>query len=47
MTKSPSAAARTLDIEVVIVERPETVGVPTLENVDAVLGWIEDHRPAP
>jgi precorrin-6A/cobalt-precorrin-6A reductase len=46
-TEAKLEAARALGIEVIMVERPETAGVPTAENLDAVMGWIEDHRPAP
>jgi precorrin-6A/cobalt-precorrin-6A reductase len=46
-TEAKLEAARALRIAVVMVERPETAGVPTLENLEAVMGWIEDHRPAP
>jgi precorrin-6A/cobalt-precorrin-6A reductase len=46
-TEAKLAAARALGIPVVMVERPETAGVPALESLDAVMGWIENHRPAP
>ncbi|HEX4507779.1 MAG TPA: cobalt-precorrin-6A reductase [Alphaproteobacteria bacterium] len=46
-TEAKLEAARTLGIAVVMVERPETAGVPALDSLDAVMGWIEDHRPAP
>jgi precorrin-6A/cobalt-precorrin-6A reductase len=38
-------AARALGIEVVMVERPPTVDVSSCETIDAILAWIEDHRP--
>jgi len=46
-TEAKLEAARTLAIAVVMVERPETAGVPALESLEAVVRWIEDHRPAP
>jgi precorrin-6A/cobalt-precorrin-6A reductase len=44
-TEAKLGAARALGIEVVMVERPKTAGVPALESLDAVMRWIEDHRP--
>ena len=44
-TEAKLEAARTLGIEVVMVERPKTAGVPALDSLDAVMGWIERHRP--
>lgn len=46
-TEAKIAAARALGIEVVMVERPAAGDVTTFESIDAVLAWIEDHRPAP
>ena len=46
-TEGKLEAARTLGIDVVMVERPETAGVPAVESLDAVMDWIEDHRPVP
>jgi len=46
-TEGKLEAARTLGIDVIMVERPETAGVPTLDSLDAVVGWIETHCPAP
>jgi precorrin-6A/cobalt-precorrin-6A reductase len=46
-TEAKLEAARRLRIEVVMVERPETAGVPALESLAAVTRWIEDHRPTP
>ncbi len=40
-TEAKLEAARRLGIEVVIVERPQTAGVPALESLDAAMGWIE------
>jgi precorrin-6A/cobalt-precorrin-6A reductase len=40
-------AARSLGIQVVIIERPPAVDVPSSESIDAILAWIEDHRPPP
>jgi precorrin-6A/cobalt-precorrin-6A reductase len=46
-TAAKLAAARALNIEVIMVERPQSEDVPTFEKLDAVMAWIEDHRPAP
>jgi precorrin-6A/cobalt-precorrin-6A reductase len=49
-TEAKLAAARTLDIDVVMIERPatdDTETFDTLDTLDAVLAWIEHHRPAP
>jgi precorrin-6A/cobalt-precorrin-6A reductase len=46
-TEAKLAAARTLGIEVVMVERPAAEAVPTFDTVDAILTWIEAHRAAP
>jgi precorrin-6A/cobalt-precorrin-6A reductase len=46
-TAAKLAAARALGIEVIMVERPKSEDVPTFEKLDAVMAWIEDHRPAP
>lgn len=46
-TEAKLAAARALGIEVIMIERPPAKAVPTLDSVDAVLNWIEAHRPAP
>jgi precorrin-6A/cobalt-precorrin-6A reductase len=40
------AAARTLGVEVIMVERPPTVDVPSSGSIDAILAWIENHRAA-
>jgi len=46
-TEAKIAAARTLGVEVVMVERPATEDTWSFYTVDAVLAWIGDHRPAP
>jgi precorrin-6A/cobalt-precorrin-6A reductase len=46
-TEAKLIAARALDIEVVMVERPKPEDVPAFERVEAVVAWIEDHRPPP
>ena len=46
-TEAKIAAARTLGVEVVMVERPATEDTRSFYTVDAVLAWIGDHRPAP
>jgi precorrin-6A/cobalt-precorrin-6A reductase len=46
-TEAKIAAARTLGVEVVIVERPAPEAVPVFDTVDGILAWIEAHRPAP
>ncbi|WP_027349867.1 cobalt-precorrin-6A reductase [Halotalea alkalilenta] len=37
-------AARTLGIEVVMIERPATPPLTTVANIDAVLGWVVRQR---
>jgi len=46
-TAAKLAAARALSIEVIMVERPKSEDVPTSETLDAVMAWIEAHRPTP
>lgn len=46
-TQAKIAAARTLGLEVIIVQRPAPEDVPTINAVDGVLAWIEAHRPPP
>ena len=46
-TEAKIVAARTLGVEVVMVERPATEDALSFYTVDAVLAWIDDHRPAP
>jgi len=36
-----------LGVEVIMVERPKPEDVPAFETLDAIMAWIEDHRPAP
>lgn len=43
-TEAKIAAARSLGIEVVMIERPASCGGPSFDAVDAVLNWIEGHR---
>ena len=38
-------AARTLGIEIVMVERPKAAAVPSFDTVDAVLAWLDAHLP--
>jgi precorrin-6A/cobalt-precorrin-6A reductase len=40
-------AARALDIEVVVLRRPPAPEAETLDDLDAVLGWIRRHGRAP
>jgi precorrin-6A/cobalt-precorrin-6A reductase len=46
-TEAKLTAARALEIDVVMIERPPVENVRTFETVDAVCDWIEAHRPAP
>jgi precorrin-6A/cobalt-precorrin-6A reductase len=46
-TRAKLDAARALGTRVVIVERPPPQDYPTFDRVEAVLGWLERHRPAP
>jgi precorrin-6A/cobalt-precorrin-6A reductase len=46
-TAAKLAAARELNIEVVMVERPKGEEVLAFEKLDAVMKWILDQRPAP
>lgn len=46
-TAAKLAAARTLDIEVIMVERPKAEDVLAFEKLDAVMAWVLAHRPAP
>jgi precorrin-6A/cobalt-precorrin-6A reductase len=41
------SAARSLGVEVVMVERGAPGDVETFETLDAVLDWIDRHRPTP
>jgi precorrin-6A/cobalt-precorrin-6A reductase len=46
-THAKIEAARALGIEVVIVRRPPASEAVTLHDLDAVMTWIDFHRPAP
>lgn len=46
-TQAKLTAARTLGVEVIIVQRPAPEDVPALHAADDVLAWIEAHRPPP
>ena len=46
-TEAKIEAARTLGIEVIIVERPTPETYPVFHTVGDVLGWIEAHRSIP
>lgn len=46
-TEAKIDAARALGIDVIIIQRPAPENVPAFESVDAVLTWIEGHRPPP
>jgi precorrin-6A/cobalt-precorrin-6A reductase len=45
-TAAKIEAARTLRLDVIMVERPVPEAVPTFDRVDDILAWIEVHRPA-
>jgi precorrin-6A/cobalt-precorrin-6A reductase len=45
-TEAKLAAARALNIAVVMIERPEISETATFITIDAVVAWIEEHRPA-
>ena len=40
-------AARRLGVKVVMLQRPKSSGAVEVSDLDAVLAWIEAHRPAP
>jgi precorrin-6A/cobalt-precorrin-6A reductase len=46
-TAAKLAAARALDIEVIMVERPKSEAVLAFEKLDSVMKWILDQRPTP
>ncbi len=46
-TEAKLEAARALDIEVVVVERPPRGNVPAFESIDRIMAWIGAHRAAP
>lgn len=45
-TAAKLAAARALNIEVIMVERPKSPDVPAFESLDAITAWALAHRPA-
>jgi precorrin-6A/cobalt-precorrin-6A reductase len=46
-TEAKLDAARTLGITVIMVERLSAAGILAMESLDAVMDWIEHHRPSP
>jgi precorrin-6A/cobalt-precorrin-6A reductase len=46
-TAAKLEAARILGLDTVMVERPKPEDLPAFETLDAILAWIETHRPAP
>jgi precorrin-6A/cobalt-precorrin-6A reductase len=46
-TSAKLEAARRLGLTVVMVARPPSPDVPRLHDLDAVMAWLEAHRPAP
>ncbi|HTJ64954.1 MAG TPA: cobalt-precorrin-6A reductase [Alphaproteobacteria bacterium] len=46
-TAAKLAAARALDIEVIMVERPKPPEVEAFETLDAITAWALAHRPTP
>jgi precorrin-6A/cobalt-precorrin-6A reductase len=46
-TAAKLAAARALNMEVIIVERPAPENDPAFETPDEILNWLDTHRPAP
>lgn len=40
-------AARRLGLEVVMIQRPAPPDIPMVEDVEAVLAWLEAHRSPP
>jgi precorrin-6A/cobalt-precorrin-6A reductase len=46
-TAAKLAAARGLNIEVIMVERPKPPDVEAFETLDAITAWALAHRPAP
>ncbi|PSC06687.1 cobalt-precorrin-6A reductase [Alsobacter soli] len=46
-TAAKLEAGRRLGVEVVMVARPAPSGAPVEHHLDAVLAWLEAHRPAP
>ncbi len=46
-TEAKIAAARALELEVIMVERPKPEDVPAFDAIDEVMAWIDGHRPTP
>jgi precorrin-6A/cobalt-precorrin-6A reductase len=46
-TAAKLAAARALNIDVIMVERPKPPKVDAFESLDAITAWALAHRPAP
>jgi precorrin-6A/cobalt-precorrin-6A reductase len=46
-TEAKLTACRALGTDVIIVERPAPEAVPAFDTVDAIVAWIDAHRPAP
>lgn len=46
-TAAKLAAARILNIEVIIVDRPASEACPAFGTPDEILDWLDTHRPAP
>ena len=46
-TAAKLAAARALNIEVIMIERPKPPDVAAFESLDAITAWALAHRPAP
>jgi precorrin-6A/cobalt-precorrin-6A reductase len=46
-TAAKLAAARTLNLDVIMVERPKPPDVEAFESLDAITAWALAHRPAP
>jgi precorrin-6A/cobalt-precorrin-6A reductase len=44
-TEAKIAAARALNIEVIMIQRPPPEDHPTFHRLDDILAWIEAHRP--
>ena len=47
MTEAKLEAARALNVEVIMIERPGRTNAPAFESVDAIVAWIDDHRRTP
>jgi precorrin-6A/cobalt-precorrin-6A reductase len=46
-TEAKLDAARVLGITVIMVERLSAAGILAMESLDAVMSWIDLHRPSP